>query len=171
VPLLLATDAAAFDAADANHSGTLSQAEMAAAGVAAEEAALPQLVNIMDLSVSQMVTAMKVLCFLQVGASFVALVVNLNDKQNADAVSMGQSVFASVTGLVTGVAGVYGAAKRDRGALTFFFVVEMWVLLLLLTTSAFSFFCLLFTHNSLRVPLSLLYLFHFSTCCVQSGGC
>ena len=104
------------------------------------------------------------LCFLQVGASFVALVVNLNDKQNADAVSMGQSVFASVTGLATGVAGVYGAAKRDRGALTFFFVVEMWVLLL--TTSAFSFLYLLTTHSPTRSPplTSLLVV-------VQPGGC
>ena len=59
-PLLLATDAAAFDAADGDHSGTLSQAEMAAAGAAAEQAALPQLINIMDLSCNQMVTAMKV---------------------------------------------------------------------------------------------------------------
>ena len=81
----------------------------------------------MELSVEQMVRAMKVLCFLQVGASFVAFVVNLNDKQNTDAVSMGQSVFASITGLITGIAGVYGATKKDRGALTFFFVVEMCV--------------------------------------------
>uniref|UniRef100_A0A7S1G3V7 MARVEL domain-containing protein n=1 Tax=Bicosoecida sp. CB-2014 TaxID=1486930 RepID=A0A7S1G3V7_9STRA len=86
-----------------------------------------RLVNRASMTVEQQQKTVTTTCIVEIVLAIVAIIIVAADP-SGDASAVAQAVLAALVMLTVGLVGIYGAHKKERGSLLFFFIIQMWVI-------------------------------------------